>query len=425
MARSGAGLRSGLPSLALVLALSAAISLVVAGCGSQASTPDAMPPAEVSVAQVLNQDVRPWDEFTGRVSAIESVELRPRVSGYVERVAFDEGQEVAKGDLLFVIDQRRYRAELERAQAELARARSEAQLARTQDRRAQSLVEAKAISREEFESRRAGRSQAEAAVRAAEAAVANARLDLQFTEVRAPIAGRAGRALVTAGNLAQADATVLTTLVSLDPVHVYFEADEQTWQRYSAQAGGKRAVEDNAVRVGLAGEDGHPHEGRVDFVDNRIDTGTGTIRARAVLPNPDRLLTPGLFARVQLQGRDSHSAMLIDEKAVLTDQDRKYVYVLGEGNTAVRKDVQLGRDVGDLREVTSGLEAGDKVVVHGVQKIFFPGMPVAPTTVEMGQEPQDQTATPETAAGKSSADGAQVASAQGTTEQAGPAGGMQ
>ncbi|KAB8172165.1 biotin/lipoyl-binding protein, partial [Lysobacter maris] len=144
MARSGAGLRSGLPSLALVLALSAAISLVVAGCGSQASTPDAMPPAEVSVAQVLNQDVRPWDEFTGRVSAIESVELRPRVSGYVERVAFDEGQEVAKGDLLFVIDQRRYRAELERAQAELARARSEAQLARTQDRRAQSLVEAKA-----------------------------------------------------------------------------------------------------------------------------------------------------------------------------------------------------------------------------------------------------------------------------------------
>ncbi|MCF7223679.1 efflux RND transporter periplasmic adaptor subunit [Marilutibacter chinensis] len=386
-----------------------AVSLFVAGCGSQASTADAMPPAEVSVAEVVSRDVQPWDEFTGRVSAVESVELRPRVSGYVERVAFDEGQEVAKGDLLFVIDQRRYRAELARAEADLARARSEAQLARTQDARAQSLVEAKAISREEFESRRASRSQAEAAVRAAEAAVANARLDLQFTEVRAPISGRAGRALVTAGNLAQADATVLTTLVSLDPVHVYFEADEQTWQRYNAQAGEKRAVEDNAVRVGLAGESGYPHAGKVDFVDNQVDAGTGTIRARAVVANPDRLLTPGLFARVQLQGRDSHRALLVDDKAVLTDQDRKYVYVLGEGNTAMRKDVRLGREIGDLREVADGLEPGDKVVVHGVQKIFFPGMPVAPTTVEMGAPP----APP------------QVASAESGAEPAGPAGGSQ
>ena len=403
LARSG----TGLPLL--VLALSLGIGLVLAGCGSQASTAGAMPPAEVSVAEVLAREVQPWDEFTGRVSAIESVELRPRVSGYVERVAFDEGQQVAKGDLLFVIDQRRYRAELARTEAELARARSEAQLARTQDTRAQSLVEAKAISREEFESRRAGRSQAEAAVRAAEAAVANARLDLQFTEVRAPISGRAGRALVTAGNLAQADATVLTTLVSVDPVHVYFEADEQTWQRYSAQAGDKRAVQDNAVRIGLAGEDGHPHAGRVDFVDNQVDAGTGTIRARAVVPNPDHLLTPGLFARVQLQGRDSHRALLVDDQAVLTDQDRKYVYVLGEGNTAQRKDVRLGRDVGELREVIDGLEPGDKVVVHGVQKIFFPGMPVAPTPVEMGAPPP----------------AAQVASADGQSEQPGPAGGSQ
>lgn len=399
--------RSGRGVPLLVLGLSLAITLIVAGCGSQASTGDAMPPAEVSIAEVVSRDVQPWDEFTGRVAAVESVELRPRVSGYVERVAFKEGQEVAKGELLFVIDQRRYRAELARAEADLARARSEAQLARTQDARAQSLVEAKAISREEFESRRAGRSQAEAAVRAAEAAVANARLDLQFTEVRAPIAGRAGRALVTAGNLAQADATVLTTLVSLDPVHVYFEADEQTWQRYSAQAGDKRAVQDNAVRVGLAGEDGHPHTGQVDFVDNQVDASTGTIRARAVVANPDRLLTPGLFARVQLQGRDARRALLIDDQAVLTDQDRKYVYVLGENSTARRKDIQLGRGVGALREVTDGLQAGDKVVVHGVQKIFFPGMPIAPSTIEMGAP----------------APAPQVASAN--TEPAGSAGGSQ
>ncbi|QDH71628.1 efflux RND transporter periplasmic adaptor subunit [Lysobacter alkalisoli] len=350
-----------------------------------------MPPPEVSIAEVVSREVQPWDEFTGRVSAVESVELRPRVSGYVERVAFKEGQEVAKGDLLFVIDQRRYRADLDRAQAQLAQARSESELARTQHARAQSLVEAKAISTEEFESRRAGRSQAEAAVRAAEAAVANARLDLQFTEVRAPISGRAGRALVTAGNLAQADATVLTTLVSLDPVHVHFEADEQTWQRYAAQAGEQRAVQDNAVRVGLGGEGGEDrfrHAGKVDFVDNQIDSGTGTIRVRAVVPNPDRLLTPGLFARVRMQGRDRHQALLIDDQAVLTDQDRKFVYVLGEGNAAERRDITLGRASGDLREVSAGLAPGDKVIVHGVQKVFFPGMPVSPTTIEMGGAPQ-------------------------------------
>ena len=382
LARSG----HGLPLFPL--AASVLIALAVAACGSEAATNTMPPPPSVSVATVLSKNVHEWDEFTGRVSAVETVELRPRVSGYVERVAFHEGQEVRKGDLLFVIDQRRYRAALDRAQADLARARSEAHLAQTQDVRAQSLVEAQAISKEEFETRKAATAQGNAAVRAAEAAVASAQLDLQFTQVRSPIDGRAGRAMLTEGNLAQADSSVLTTVVSLDPVQVYFDTDEQTFLRYNASTrDGERAAVRNAVRVGLANESGYPHAGVVDFVDNQVDPNTGTIRARAVLPNPDRVFTPGLFARVQLEGSQAARAMLVDDKAVLTDQDRKYVYVLGPDNKAMRKDIVAGRAVDGLRIVESGLSPQDKVIVDGVQKVFFPGMPVSPTTVAMGAPP--------------------------------------
>ncbi len=363
-------------SLAALL-LSAAIAIVVSACSSEAAPADAAPPApEVSVAQVLQRDVTQWNDVTGRFSAVETVELRPRVSGYIERVAYREGDEVRKGQLLFVIDQRPYRAALAQAEANLERARSEARLARSQDARAQALIDAKAISREEFDTRKAATAQGDAGVRAAEAAVASARLDLQFTEVRSPIDGRAGRALVTTGNLAQADGTLLTTVVSLDPVHVYFESDEQAFLRDGTASSSR-------VRVGLADETGYPHEGIVDFVDNQVDPATGTIRARAVLKNTDRRFTPGLFARVQLEGGARAQALLIDDKAVLTDQDRKYVYVLGKGNQAVRKDVVLGRSVDGLRVVESGLAAQDTVIVNGVQKVFFPGMPVVPKKVAM------------------------------------------
>ena len=351
-----------------------------------------LPPPEVSVAQVASRDVRQWDEFTGRVSAVETVELRPRVSGYVERVAYQEGQEVRKGDLLFLIDQRSYRAAFDRGRAELEHARSAARLAASEYVRAQTLVDERAISREEFDARKAAATQGNAAVRAAEAALDRARLDLEFTEVRAPIDGRAGRALVTIGNLAQADTTLLTTLVSLDPVHVYFEADEQTYLRYGELARrGEHAASDNPVRIGLANEAGFPHAGTLDFIDNQVDAGTGTIRARAVVPNPDRAFTPGLFARVQMAGSGRVNALLIDDKAVLTDQDRKYVYVLGPGNTAVRRDVELGRMAEGLRVVTSGLEHGDKVIVHGVQKVFVAGMPVTPQLIAMGDPPPTAT----------------------------------
>jgi multidrug efflux system membrane fusion protein len=382
---------AGLAALAIVVAL--------AGCSSEAAPVDALPPPpEVSVATVLSKPVRHWDDFTGHVTAAESVEVRPRVSGYVERVAYKEGQEIRKGDLLFVIDPRPYRAALARAQARLAQAQSEATLAVSQDRRAQALVEARALSRAAFEARKAAVAQAEAAVRAAQAEVEAARLELQFTEVRSPIDGRAGRAMATVGNLAQADTTVLTTVVSQDPVHVYFETDEQTFLRYGEMARrGERDRSANPVRVGLANEVGHPHQGVVDFIDNRVDPTTGTIRARAVLRNPDRVFTPGLFARVRLQGSGEIESMLVDARAILTDQDRKYVYVLGPEDRALRKDVVTGRTV-ELEEdgvtrrlqvVESGLEPTDRVIVHGFQKIFMPGMPVKPHVVAMGAPPSD------------------------------------
>lgn len=374
----------------LLLAAAISVAFIVAGCSGHAAPTAAMPPPpEVSVAPVLVKNVRQWDDFTGRVAAVETVELRPRVTGYVDRVAYTEGQDVKKGDLLFVIDQRSYRAELARTQAELAKARSEAQLAQSQNARSQALLKARAVSREESDTRQAAVAQSNAAVRAAEAAVATAQLNLTFTEVRSPIAGRTGRASITAGNLAQADTTILTSVVSMDPMYVDFEGDESAYLRYNELARkGERTATKNPVRIGLANEAGYPHPGVVDFIDNRIDSNTGTIHARAVLANPDHVLSPGLFARVQLEGSAEFKAMLVDDKAILTDQDRRYVYVLGPDNKALRKDIVTGRLADGLRIVTSGLAPEDAVIVEGMQKVFFPGMPVQPKTVAM-QSPAD------------------------------------
>ena len=370
-----------------------ALFAAVSGCRGEAATESMPPPPEVSVATVLVKDVRPWDEFTGHIEAVETVELRPRVSGYIDRVNYEEGGEVKKGDVLFVIDQRTYRAELERAEAELARAATQADLARSEVARARKLAEARAMSAEELDQRVSALAQAEANIRAAQSAVDVAKLDLEFTEVRAPISGRAGRAVVTPGNLVstQPNATLLTTIVSMDPVYVYFEGDERSYLRYNEMSrNGTRASSRDArnpVRVGLAGDGGFPYEGEMDFMDNQVNPDTGTIRARALLPNPDRVFTPGLFARVQLAGSDTFRAMLIDDKAVLTDQDRKYVYVVGEDGSAQRRDVQLGRMIDGLRVVAAGLEPEDRVIVHGVQKIFMPGMPVDAKVIAMGDPP--------------------------------------
>jgi membrane fusion protein, multidrug efflux system len=380
-----ASLRASLSAVAVV-----AIAAVLTACSnSQAEAPSPPPPPEVDAAQVVTKSVRPWDEFTGRIAAIGAVDIRPRVSGYIDRIAFKEGDMVKAGDLLFVIDPRPYRATYDSAMAQLERARASAQLAEAQNKRAESLIKTGAISIDTYDTRGAALGQTSADVHAAEAALATAKLNLDFTEVRAPIAGRVSRALLTLGNLVQADQTVLTSVVSQDPVYVYFQPDEQSFLRYCELARrGERANSDNPVRVGLASETGFPHSGTVNFVNNQVDAATGTINVRATVPNPDGVFVPGLYARVQLEGRAEYMAMLIDDKAVMTDQDRKYVYVLGPEDKAKRKDVVLGSIHDGLRVVQSGLDANDKVIVAGLQKIFAPDSKVKPNLVAMGARPQ-------------------------------------
>ncbi|MBJ9624306.1 efflux RND transporter periplasmic adaptor subunit [Burkholderia multivorans] len=354
--------------------------LALSGChDGQGGAPSA-PLPEVGVATVVPRTVRIADEFNGRVEAVDAVELRPRVSGYLQRIRYKEGDLVAQGAVLFEIDPRPYRIALDRAIAQQQRARAAEHLARVQLQRVQTLIDAHATSQEELDNARAAAEQARADLQAADAAVADAKLNLGFTEVRAPIAGRVGRALATAGNLARADDTLLTTVVSQDPVYVYFDCDEQSYLRYNAQRAdpAHRAIGADPVRVGLANETGFPHAGTVDFLDNRLDPQTGTIRARVRLPNADHTFTPGLYARVQLVSGRERSALLVDDKAVLTDQDRKYVYVIGPGDKALRRDVTIGRDLDGQRIVEKGLNAGDRVVVDGVQCIYYPGAQVKP-----------------------------------------------
>jgi len=366
------------------------LTLLVIGCKPSVIAASNNPPPEVGVASVVSRKVRLSNEFNGRVAAVEYVDVRPRVTGYVDRFVFHEGDAVKRGQLLFAIDPRPYRDALESAKAGLDHARAVADFAKIQEQRAQRLDSSKAISHEEYQNRSSDLSQSIANVHAAEAAVATAELNLAFTEVRSPINGLVGRAQLTAGNLAQADQTVLTTVVSQDPVYVYFDCDEQSYLRYKNRAGkGERVNAENPVRVALANETGFPHAGRIDFLDNRVDPSTGTIRARVVIANPDHTFTPGLYARVQLQNQSEQQAMLIDDKAVMTDQDRKYVYVLGPGDKALRKDVTLGPLVGGLRLVQSGLASNDKVIVSNLQKIFYPGVPVTPKDTAM-----DASSTP-------------------------------
>ena len=378
--RTSHAMNSNRNRIVLVLAV-----VTLAACAQ--GGPPQMPPPAVNVAQVVTETISEWDPYDGRIAAIDSVEIRPRVTGYLSATHFREGGRVAKGALLFSVDDREYQAALASARANTSRAVTRADVARIEAERAGKLKAARAISDEELESRRGELRQAEADVAAARAQERQAALNVEFTKIRSPIAGLVSSARVRPGNLVSAGTTLLTTVVSTDPVYVEFEGDERMYLKYQdlAKAGERKSSRDarNPVRVGLANESGYPHEGEMVFVDNVLDPNTGTIRVRAQLSNKDGTFTPGLFARVQLLGSGEHPAMLIHERAVLTDQDRKYVYVVGEDNLAQRKDVRLGGQLGEMRIVLSGLAAKDRVVVNGVRKIFFPGMPVAPQLVPM------------------------------------------
>ena len=365
------------------------LSVLLVGCDNSVAQNAAPPAPAVSAADVVVKSISQWDSFNGRIEAVESVQLRPRVSGYIDKVNYTDGQEVKKGEVLFTIDDRTYRAALEQAQANLARAKTQASLAQSEANRTDKLVNTNVVSREEWEQRRSAATQAQADIRAAQAAVDAAQLNLDFTKVTAPIDGRASRALITSGNLVTAgdSASVLTTLVSQKTVYVYFDVDESTYLHYQNLARSGQGASSNhlalPVEIGLVGEEGYPHQGKVDFLDNQLTPSTGTIRMRALLDNAQRQFTPGLFARVRLPGSAEFNATLIDDKAVLTDQDRKYVYVVDKEGKAQRRDITPGRLADGLRIVQQGLKPGDKVIVDGLQKVFMPGMPVNAKTVAM------------------------------------------
>jgi multidrug efflux system membrane fusion protein len=382
-----------------------AAAALTSACGG--GGPPEFPPPDVSVATVVQRPITEWDDYTGRVEAVDAVELRPRVAGYLAGVHYREGALVEKGALLFTIDDREYRAAVDAARADLTRAEARLEVARQELERAAKLIDARAVSRGELEARQAEQRQAEADALAARARLAQAELDLSFTRIRAPIAGRTGEARVTVGNLVNPGETLLTTVVSLDPVYVTFDGDERAYLRYQqlAREGGRPSSRDaaNPVLVGLSNEEGFPHRGEMDFVDNALNPATGTIRGRAVVANPDGVLTPGLFARVRLLGASRADALLIHEHALLTDQDRRYVYVLGEGDVALRRDVALGPQVEGLRVVEQGLAPGDRVIVNGVRKIFFPGQRVNPREVPMDRP--DAPAAGETGPGRAESAG--------------------
>ncbi|MGM8851225.1 efflux RND transporter periplasmic adaptor subunit [Salinicola halophyticus] len=358
------------------------IIALLAGCDArgEAQTASAPPPPAVDVATVLVEPVTLRETFTGRVASPQTVELRPRVTGYIDEVAFEEGELVEAGDLLFRIDPRPYEARVQAAKASLAQAQSQRRLTEVEAGRSRQLIQKHMISQEQHDQRQAAALNARAQQAEAEAALTSAELDLQYTRVTAPVTGRTGRAMVTQGNLASADQSVLTTLVSVDPLYVYFDSNEA--EAPSAQAllnQGKTAT----LRIGLTGETGFPHQGQLDFVDNQINADTGTLRYRAVLPNPDGAFRPGQFARVEMPVAHLTEAMLVNRKAVLANQDRRFVYVVGDDNTVTPRQIETGREVGDLIVVREGLEAGDRVIVNGTQKVLAPGMPVTPNPIAM------------------------------------------
>jgi len=381
-------------------------SALLAGCArNEAAQPQAAVLPQVSVAAAIARKVTDSDEFTGRFEAVERVEVRPRVSGYIASVNFKDGSEVHKGDVLFVIDPRPYVAERDKARAQLAQARSQLVLARSQRERATKLLAQHAISQEEFDTRTSGLEQGQANVEAAQAALDSAALDLDFTRVTAPISGRISRALVTSGNFVTNGQTALTTLVSLDPIYVAFDDDEQQYLRYvklarDAAANSQQAR--NPVQVGLANEGGFPHEGFMVFVDNALDPMTGTIRSRALLDNHERQFTPGLFARVRLLGSSQHEAVLVNDSAIGTDQTVRYVLVLSKDNKVEYRPVQLGPVVDGLRVVQSGLGAGETIVVNGLQRAR-PGAQVAPQRVAMGERKAGEALLAHNPSGKSEA----------------------
>lgn len=373
MAQKFNQLRFPLAALALV---------VISACGGAPEATVAPAAAKVSVAKVLEQPVNEWDEFTGRLEAPETVEIRPRVSGQIDAVAFTDGALVKKGDLLFQIDPRPFQSEVRRLEAQLQQARATANRSDNEAQRGERLRTNNAISAELADSRTTTAQEARAGVAAIQAQLDLAKLNLSFTRVTSPISGRVSRAEITAGNIVTADVTPLTSVVSTDKVYAYFDADERVFLKYTELARKGQRGQTTPVYLGLSNEAGNPHQGQMNFVDNQVNPRTGTIRGRAVFDNSDGSFTPGLYARVKLVGSGVYSAVLINDEAVGTDLGKKFVLVMGQDNKPTYRTVELGPKVEGLRIVRSGLSKDDTIVVKGLQRVR-PGQPVTPEETPM------------------------------------------
>jgi RND family efflux transporter MFP subunit len=356
--------------------------LGIGGCRPEPPPMTAMPPPAVTISQPVERAVIDYDEYTGRTAAVKEVEVRARVSGYLIKQNFKEGSDVQKGDLLFLIDPRPFQTVLDAAigqvaQWEAKRARAEADVARNQR-----LLPKGAASQKDLDNAVADLGEARAAIQSGQAAVQRAALDLEFTKVTAPISGRISRTFITEGNLVNADATVLTTIVSLQPMYAYFDVDERSMLRYQQLARAANHQNSRATRLPvsltLADEEGSPQPGILDFVDNRVDSTTGTIRMRGVFQNTNRILTPGLFVRLRVPGSDTYPALLVADRAISTDQGQKHVWVVNEQNVVEYRLVSIGAIQNDgLRVVKTGLKSGEWLVVNGLQRVR-PGVTVVP-----------------------------------------------
>jgi multidrug efflux system membrane fusion protein len=357
----------------LISSLALMVAAGSAGCTpAKSQTAVVAPPAAVEVTPVVFKPLRQWAEFTGRLQAVDSVEIHPRVSGFIDAIRFTEGARVRKGELLFQIDPRPYQAEVDRLAAEVQRAQAKAALATANGGRGERLMEQNAVAQGELERLQSEAKSAQADVTAAQAALRTAQLNLSFTRVVSPIDGRISRAAITKGNLVST-ADLLTTVVSDGPIYASFDTDEQTYLKYAAAERGKAAP----VYLGLMDEEGFPHKGTLAFIDNAVDQKSGTINGRGLFDNADGRFTPGMFARIKLVSTDVETVALAPERSLGTDLGKRYVLVLTPNNHVEYRPVVLGQAVGELRIIRSGLKPGDKVVVSGLQKVK-PGDPVTP-----------------------------------------------
>jgi membrane fusion protein, multidrug efflux system len=420
--------QGGRPRGRIVWLFATSLAWALASCNKQAPAPESQPPP-VTIARPVQKEIIEWDYYTGRTEAVESVNVTPRVSGYIDNITFRAGDTVNKGDLLFVIDPRPYQAVLDQAKAQLRQAEANQQLQEANFARQDRLRQTGVIAKEDFDTALSNKNQAIASVLAAQASVESAQLNLTFTQITSPIIGIISRELVTVGNLVQADTTQLTNIVSVNPIYAYFNVDELSVLKYQQQVRQGKLADARSggvpISLQLENEKGFPHQGSIDFINNQFNSSTGTLQVRGLFPNADGHLIAGSFVRVRVAGSPLHSALLVSDRAVGTDQGQKYLLVVGQENVVVVKPVELGPEAEGLRVVRSGITGDDEIIINGIVNAR-PGSKVSPQEGDMNQfktnqlQLQTNTKTEPVGDGKEKAGGNPPAHPQG--QSPGPGG---